>query len=289
MIINGYDTTVGSAFRVSEQVENTIKMLSTTSRLEKVNNRGVFGIDFNNGENFPTFIFPITVENYRREKVTVIDQRNYFNKSGGLVNSSEYTMIEIAASLQQASANNDFVVLKTVRPFVAKAMAKSLGSVLKRRGNLDLVNHMTVEVMLVHYYNCLLTPATEDVTFITQNVVKNALNYPDSFVLSVIEQTGRINNLKELLTALKTYPSLFSLQKLDMGGLVSMINQTWMVLSRYNQILGGAFELPHLFTAICYVSVTERIYQKTEIGQALDKKYNSSIGSFVDTINHFIK
>lgn len=289
MIINGYDTTVGNAFRVSEQVENTIKMLSTTSRLEKVNTRGVYGIDFNNGENFPTFIFPITVENYRREKITVIDQRNYFNKSGGLVNSAEYTMIEIAASLQQAAANNDLVVLKTVRPFVAKAMAKSLGNILKRRGNLDLVNHMTVEVMLIHYYNCLLTPATEDVTFITQNVVKSALNYPDSFVLSVIEQTGRINNLKELLSALKTYPSLFSLQKLDMGGLVSMINQTWMVLSRYNQILGGAFELPHLFTAICYVSVTERVYQKTEIGQALDKKYNPSIGSFIDTINHFTK
>ena len=73
MIINGYDTTVGSRFKVKDKATETIRMLQSSDKLELVDQRGVYAISHKNDYNLPPFIFPISTQNYMREKVTIFE------------------------------------------------------------------------------------------------------------------------------------------------------------------------------------------------------------------------
>ena len=48
MIINGYDTTVGSRFKVKDKATETIRMLQSSDKLELVDQRGVYAISHKN-------------------------------------------------------------------------------------------------------------------------------------------------------------------------------------------------------------------------------------------------
>ena len=82
MILDGYQTIVGSKFKRTDNVETTLKTLSTTNRLTQLSDQGVFGVTYENGEAIPSFVFPITVKNFKGQTITVFDQRHYTNKKG---------------------------------------------------------------------------------------------------------------------------------------------------------------------------------------------------------------
>lgn len=287
MIINGYDTTIGSRFKVKDKVTETIKALQSTDRLELVDNRGVFAVDHKNDFGLPPFIFPISIQNYMREKVTVIDQRTYFNKQGRNINVPEYNVMLLAASLQQDLSNFNMTLVKSVRPFTIKAFANSVGNAIGRMATLDLLQKITLRVIIAHYFVCLSEEPTSDYQFVSQNAVSRALRLPMNQVQEIISDLGYLGKLEDLLRAIKEEPSLFGLSKLDMGSLVAGGSSVFFSTSGFRQLMGAALELPHLFTAICWGAATQRIYQNTAVGQELNVKQDASVANFIRTVEYY--
>ena len=286
MILNGYDTLVGSKFKVSDHIVSTMKSLVTTNRLTPYNaQHNVYMITVENGENIPPFVFPITLTDYRGQLITVFDQRNYVNSNGKVVNAPEYAMMEAAAVLQQLVAKRDLGLLQSAETYTVKAFARGVGGLLSRQAGLDFSKRLELEIILGHYFNCLLTRTDDDYGFVSQNVLKRALKIDPKTSAPIIEEVGYINTIKDLVAALRESPRLPTLSKLTEVEFISVINRLWYVSSGFKMIVGASAELPHLFTAICYASVTNNIYRKTEIGRILDIKENSTIGEFIQSVN----
>lgn len=289
MILNGYDTTVGSRFKVKDKVTETIKALQSTDRLEQIDNRGVYAVDHKNDFGLPAFIFPISLVNYMREPVTVIDQRTYFNKQGKNINVPEYNVMLLAAGLQQDLQNRNMTLIKSVRPYTIKAFANSVGNAIGRTSTLDLVQKITLRIILAHYFVCLSENPETDYAFISQNAVSRALRVSQTQVQSVIQDIGYLGKLEDLLKAIKEEPSLFALSRLDMGGLVSAGSSVFFSTSGFRMLMGAALEMPSLFTAICWGAATQRIYQNTAVGQELNVKTDSNVTNFIATVDYYFK
>lgn len=287
MIVNGYDTTVGSNFRIKDKVAETIKLLQSTQRLDQIDNRGVFGVDYKNDFGLPKFVFPISVFNYKREPVTVLDQRTYFNQAGKNINVPEYNVMLLSSILQQDLQRGNTSLVKTVRPYTLKAFANAFGNAIARTVTLDIIQKMTLRIILGHYFVCLFEDSSVDYTFISQNAISRSLRIPQPQVLDVIQELGYLGNLADLLNAIKTHPSLFSLSRLDLGGLITAGSSIFFTTSGFRMLMGAALEMPTLFTAICYGAATEKIYQNTAVGQELNVKNDSSVSNFIKTVGFY--
>jgi hypothetical protein len=287
MILDGYKTTVGSKFAIKDKVAETIKLLQTTQRLDQIDNRGVYGVDHKNDFGLPKFVYPISVLNYKREPVTVLDQRTYFNSAGRNINVPEYNVMLLASILQQDLQRNNLTLVKTVRPYTLKAFANAFGNALARTVTLDVLQKMTLRIILAHYYVCLFEDPSVDYTFVSQNAISRSLRVPQSDVSNIIADLGYLGNLTDLLNAIKNEPSLFSLSRLDLGGLVAAGSSIFFATSGFRMLMGAALEMPTLFTAICYGAATEKIYQNTAVGQELNPKNDSSVSNFIQTVGFY--
>lgn len=287
MILNGYDTTVGKHFRIKDKVAETVKLLQSTQRLEPVDNRGVYGIDFNSDYGLPAFVYPISLINYKREPVTVIDQRTYFNKAGRNVNIPEYNVMLLASLLQQDLQRGNTSLVKTVRPYTIKAFANAFGNALSRTVTLDIVQKMTLRVIIAHYYVCLTENSDVDFTFISQNAISRSLRIPQSQVLNIIQDLGYLATLNDLLNAIKNEPSLFSLSRLAIDGLINSGSSIFFATSGLKMLMGAALEMPTLFTAMAYGAATEKIYQNTAIGQELNVKNDPGVSQFIQSVGFY--
>ena len=287
MIINGYETTVGSRFKLKDKVAETINALQSTDRLELVDNRGVYAVDHKNDFGLPHFVFPISLINYMREPVTVFDQRVYFNKAGRNINVPEYNVMLLASILQQDAQKGNLTLVKSVRPFTIKAFANSVGNAISRTATLDIVQKITLRIILAHYFVCLAENPDNDFTFVSMNAVSRSLRVSQQQVLEVIEDIGYINTLPQLLAAIKENPALFALSRLDIGGLVAAGSSVFFSTSGFRMLMGAALEMPTLFTAICWGAATQKIYQNTAVGQELNIKEDRTVSNFIATAEYY--
>ncbi|EBY9763862.1 hypothetical protein D5W64_12185 [Salmonella enterica subsp. enterica serovar Saintpaul] len=287
MIINGYNTTVGSRFKLKDKVSETIAVLQSTDRLELVDNRGVFAVDHKNDFGLPPFIFPISLVNYMKEPVTVFDQRTYFNKSGRNINIPEYNVMLLASILQQDAQKGNLTLVKSVRPYTIKAFANAVANAISRTTTLDIVQKITLRIILAHYFVCLAESPDVDYTFISANAVSRALRLSQTQVLDITKDIGYISTLQELLNAIKAEPSLFNLSRLDLGGLVAAGSSVFFSTSGFRMLMGAALEMPTLFTAICWGAATQKIYQNTAVGQELNVREDKSVSSFIATMEYY--
>lgn len=285
MIINGYDTTVGNKLKRDYNVEGTLKALSTTNRLELVNPQGVYGISYDNADSIPSFVLPLTLKNFKNQTITVFDQRHYMNKSNNVVNIPEYTMMMVASVIQQQVANGKRSLISSSEFVTTKAFSKAISALLGPQSNLNLNQKIELEIILAHYYVCLSSNPDEDFKFVSQNTIATALKYSAYLSAPIIDEIGYINTLEQLTEVLRTRETLPTLSRLDIGGLIGIINRIWFVSSGFKIITSAAAELPHLFTAICYATVTNTMYKKTEIGKVLELKNTPEVGAFIKVIN----
>lgn len=288
MILNGYDTSVGTRFRIKDKVAETIKMLQSTDRLELVDNNGIYAITQANDLGLPPVIYPISIQNYLKEKVTVIDHRPYFNKNNQNVNIPEYNLMFLAAMLQQDAYKGNTTLIRTVRPFTIKAFANSIARKLEGALQLDIEQKTTLRILLAYYYVCLIESPDVDYTFIAQNSIQQALKFPGMRVRRVIEDLGYVSTIQELLNIIREHPELLPLNRLDLSGLIQAASGIFFANSGFKQIVPAALEMPTLFTAICYAAATQRLYQNTAVGQELDPKSNQQVGSFIKTVGFYL-
>lgn len=287
MIINGYDTTVGSRFAVKDKIVNTVKFLQSTDRLTKVD-KGVYVIDHTNAPDLPPFIFPISFTNYAREKVTVFDQRHYVNKQGRTINLPEYNIVLLGSMLQQDFQNDNMTFIKAQRPFTVKAFANSVSNKLSRLVTLDLSQKIILRVILGHYMVCLAERPEVDFKFVSANVLTRALNVPFNYVQTVLSEVEYVNTLPKLLEAIKNHPDLVPLQNVDIGGFIATASSIFFSTSGFKQLVGGALELPALFTALCWGAATQRIYQNSELGQELNVKNDKRVEAFIRSTEFYM-
>lgn len=287
MILNGYDTTVGSRFQIKDKIKETVKLLQSTDRLELIDNRGVYAVSHKNDFGLPPFVYPISVINYKREPVTIFDQRTYFNKDGRNINVPEYNLMLLASILQQDMQKNNMTLVKTVRPYTIKAFANAMGGAIGGAVTLDLVQRLTLRIILAHYYVCLTESPSIDYMFVSQNAISRALRIPQTQVVDVISELGYLGSITDLLNAIKTHPTLFALSRLDMAGLVAAGSMIFFSTSGFKMLMGAALELPTLFTAICFSAATQRIYHNTRVGQELDTKNDTSVTNFIKTVEYY--
>lgn len=288
MILNGYDTTVGSRFRVKDKVADTLKILQTSDRLELIDTRGVYAINSKNDSGLPPFIFPISFLNYAREKITVLDVRPYFNKSGQNTNLPEYNVMYLAACLQQDLQNGQTTQLKNARQCTIRAFANAMSRVLQRGVPLNIRQVTVLKIVLAYYYVCLLEGQQADLTFIANNSIRNALPFSVSDIQEVIADLGFIGSIQDLLSTINTHPELLPLNRLDIQGLLQAAQGIFFAPSGYRQVVQAALEMPTLFTAFCWGAATQKIYQNSLIGEELNPKNYDKVNSFIRNIGYYL-
>lgn len=289
MYINGFDTTVGSRFKVKFKVAETLRQLQSADKLELVDRRGVFAITHQNDYGLPPFVFPMSLQNYLRKPVTVFDQRTYINRDGKNVNVPEYNVMFLAACLQQDLNLGNRTLIKSVRNFTVKAFANAMSQKLQRVVTIDITQRRILRCVLAYYYICLMEDSSSDYKFVAQNVIKTALRYDIGEIQEVIEDLGYIGTLPELLKAITEHPQLFPLKKLDMEGLVAICNSIFFSTSGFKFIPGVAVELPTLFTALCWGAASQKIYQNTALGAELNVKEDKTVETFLSQVSYYFQ
>lgn len=289
MILNGYDTTVGSRFKVKDKVAETLKALQSSDRLELIDDRGVYAITHKNDFGLPPFVFPMSLQNYMRKPVTVFDMRTYLNREGRNINLPEYNVMLLAASLQQDLQTGNKTLIKSVRPFTIKAFANGLGRKLERTVQMDIEQRRTLRIILAYYYVCLMEDTSTDYKYVAQNAIKAALRYDINDIRDVIDDLGYVGSLPELIAAITSHPQLFALSKLDMAGLIAVAGTIFFSTSGFKFIVSAAIELPTLFTAMCWGAATQKLYQNTTIGEELNVKQDKNVETFIKQVGFYFQ
>lgn len=289
MYINGFDTTVGSRFKVKFKVAETLRQLQSADKLELVDRRGVFAITHQNDYGLPPFVFPMSLHNYLRKPVTVFDQRAYIDRNGKNVNLPEYNVMFLAACLQQDLNMGNRTLIKSVRNFTVKAFANAMGSRLQSQVELNIEQRRTLRIILAYYYVCMMEESTNDFQFVAQNVLKTALRFDVDIIREVIDDLGYVGTLPDLLRVITTNPQLFPLKKLDMEGLIGVGNTIFFSTGGFKFIPSVAIELPTLFTALCWGAASQKIYQNTALGRELNTKEDPTVSNFLQQVNYYFQ
>lgn len=277
MIISGYDTTVGRAFKTTDHVDNTIKALHLSRSLTPTKKDGVFVITHESELKIDVFAFPLTLEGFNRKLITVYDERPFRNKgNNAIVQQNELVIQRLAAFLQHDVATGNLTPLKACRLMTTKGFSEAVSKRLIRPAGLDLNEGLTLKVLLAHYFVGLQEVNTVDLHFITTNVVHAIYGTEKGFVDGVISEVPKLENLPDLLKAIQGNPTLYKLKHLGLKELIASVGGiTFMSLG--NKIVSSACEAPCLFTAMTYGAARFKAYGKTPLGEALDPKYNKDI------------
>lgn len=277
MIISGYDTTVGRAFKTTDHVDNTIKTLHLSRSLTPTKKEGVFVITHETELKIDVFAFPLTLEGFNRKLITVYDERPFRNKSNNLVvQQNELTISKLAAFLQHDVATGNLTPLKQCRAMATKGFSEAISTRLIRPARLDLNEGLTLKVLLSFYFVGLQETNNTDLELVTANVVGEIYGTDKGYIDGVISGVPKLENLGDLLKAIQTNPTLYKLKHLGLKELISSMGGI-SFMSLGNKIVASACEAPCLFTAMVYGSARFKAYSATPLGEALDPKRNKGI------------
>lgn len=276
MLINSYDTTVGKPFKVADRVESTIKTLHVTRNLTPTKKPGVFVVTHETDLPIPIFAFPITMEGFNRQLITVYDERPFRNKSNAVVNANEIAIMRLAAFLQHDVAEGDVVPLKNCRLMATKAFSEAFGSRLIKRAGLDVNAGLTLKVLLAYYMICIQEDVTTDLELLALNVIRSIYGSEKGYILGVVEGMPKLSTLQDLFEAIRNNPVLYQLKGVEFKDFMALLGGISFVALGSKVIIAAA-EAPCLFTALVYGAARYKLYAKTPLGMALDPKYNKGV------------
>lgn len=283
MIINAHDALPGRVYRVTEQIEQTIKTLELTDRLVKTSKKNVYCIDYSVMA-IPPFSFPITLKTNYGETITVYDQRHFINKNNNVINQAENTLFKLTSFLQQDAAEGVLNILSSCRFLVVKGFVKALSNALVRRAGLNVEEETTLNALLVYYWMCVSVKQPANLLFITDNVARETLNIQSASLL--IEDVNVMSGINDLLKEIHNHPVLFKLHRMDLKDFLSVAGKL-AFSSVGNQVITAALETPCLMTALVYTILNNNLYAKTSIGMVFDPRRDKArIDEFTKTINY---
>lgn len=273
MFSNAYDTYVGKPLAALDHVPETLKRLVLMNDLAKLD-EGVRLITHQNDQGIPWLNFPLSFIGYDRKPITVMDERPYTNKNGARTNDAERTAMLVTSFIQQDVLEGNMGVIRSTTSVVARAFARAWGSQIVRRSGLEEDKALTIYIILIHYYNCLINEPNTDLTFTSQNLCQQAMGIDRNRSLEVLEQVGYINTLPKLREALVSYPGMYKLKNLQVKDLIAVGQLIWYSPTG-KQVVGAALEHPPLIIGMCAATIAfKNAYGKTPLGMQLDPKYN---------------
>lgn len=286
MIINGYETTVGKPLKVKDHIHEVIKMLAIRNDLLPTTKAGVFTLDKTNGLNIPIFPLPITLDGYDKKIITVYDERPFRNESNKVISKAELNVIRLSAYLQQDGATNQFSTLTSSKFICMKGVGGALAQFIITRYGLDMTEGIALRIIIGHYINCLFEGDGENTGYISANALKTAFNIGNNISQYMVDDIGYLGNMIDLLTAIKTEPTLFKIKNISLAELIGLAGRLSYV-GIGGKIVSVMLESPFLMVGFCYASVVNKGFFKTPIGLQLDVKYNKDlVETFIRNISY---
>lgn len=287
MILNAYDSIVGRPIALNEQLKGTIKTLALMDDLMRSPKEGVFFIDYENAGKLPLLMFPLSVQSHDRSLITVLDRRPFTNRKNQVINHADYSRALVTAYVQQDLQMNKFNVIQASRNICVRGYARSLGNRIAAPGRFGLGVEEKTELLifLAAFYVYLSERQTDDYEFVALNSIRTALGVDRSISLPLIQEMGYINSLDKFVAFIANRDAFFKLKGLTVKDFLGLGSTIWFSqISRH--IMGAALEHVPSFIGVVYSTVTNKMYQRTTLGEQLDPKYNEDmITAFVRLIN----
>lgn len=277
MLINAYDTTAGKLLRASHHVDEIIKTLHLGNNLTPTKKENVFVITHATPFPYQAIAFPITLQTHTRKTITVYDERSYRDKNNNPTNPNDIAIMKLAAFFQQDVAEMRLTNLKMARALTAKAFASALTNKFIRQPGLDFNEANTLKTLLAFYVVCLMELPNTDLQLVGENVVRNIFGFEKQFILGVIEDVPHLQNLEELVVAIRKNPILYKLNGLTLKEMMALCGAlTFTALG--SKVVVAACEAPCLLAAFVYGAARfNKAVGKAPLGEVLNPKSNETI------------
>lgn len=284
MVINGYDTMIGKPLKALDHIEDTIKALALRNDLFPTTKPGVYTINSENAHGVSIFPLPITMTGYDGKNLTVYDERPFRNSKNNVISETELNIMRLTAYLQQDAVMGNRSTLNSSKFICMKAVAGAMANILARRKGLNLEETDTLRIILGHYVSCLFEEDTSETGYVSANAIKSTFRIDNGFSQRIIDDIGYLPNVKAVVDAIKTEPTLFKMKNLTLMEFVA-VSSSLMFIGTGSKVVNVMLESPFLMVGFIYAVCTNGMYKKTGMGQQLDPKYEGDlIKGFVSTV-----
>lgn len=306
MILDSYDTTACSGYDL-KKITKELEVLALQSRF----NGPIQEIEDNNirkGQlilyptlvDVPTWRHPLAIKltGYLRpdETVYIIDGRPFISADSMGVNRvrapMDLTTLKLRCKLQSIWTNHDPDLLLNCGPYQITLFTRWVADSLARGLALNPEAIDNTTIIIGHYYYCLFQ---DDADTLTRNLYAEAgllskcvYSTPDH-VASLIENVGYIQNVSELINALKTHSGSIRFDNLNEAMLYTLTGNAWFGANA-REILAVALEHPPTFLSLCYLSFNERGYRNTQIGKIAQQQSKlNQVAQIITSINSLLR
>ena len=289
-----YDTIACSGAMISKIIEPITlsdgKTNSSYCGIGEIN--GVYGQD-----RIPSFFHPIYIE---RLKNIFVDVRPYvgfdkFTQEVFIKNQTGYKLTCLRGALNKIWVIEKPAYLRDISSFPMAAYVAWLSENIARRFALDGAAQYQLSILTAIFYNSHFTDDKDLSSTDKQHLasyLSRQLKLSGEDVYNVLEQYSVIHSIDEYCEAARVITGSVSLQQLNKGTLISVINNTFFGVNA-SENAAVAIEHPPTWMGILLDAIqNQAFYKKTIIGGIISRKQfddsrTSFLRSVVSMLSHF--
>lgn len=289
-----YDTIACSGAMISKIIEPITlsdgKTNSSYCGIGEIN--GMYGQD-----RIPSFFHPIYIE---RLKNIFVDVRPYvgfdkFTQEVFIKNQTGYKLTCLRGALNKIWVIEKPAYLRDISSFPMAAYVAWLSENIARRFALDGAAQYQLSILTAIFYNSHFTDDKDLSSTDKQHLasyLSRQLKLSGEDVYNVLEQYSVIHSIDEYCEAARVITGSVSLQQLNKGTLISVINNTFFGVNA-SENAAVAIEHPPTWMGILLDAIqNQAFYKKTIIGGIISRKQfddsrTSFLRSVVSMLSHF--
>lgn len=289
-----YDTIACSGAMISKIIEPITlsdgKTNSSYCGIGEIN--GMYGQD-----RIPSFLHPIYIE---RLKNIFVDVRPYvgfdkFTQEVFIKNQTGYKLTCLRGALNKIWVIEKPAYLRDISSFPMAAYVAWLSENIARRFALDGAAQYQLSILTAIFYNSHFTDDKDLSSTDKQHLasyLSRQLKLSGEDVYNVLEQYSVIHSIDEYCEAARVITGSVSLQQLNKGTLISVINNTFFGVNA-SENAAVAIEHPPTWMGILLDAIqNQAFYKKTIIGSIISRKQfddsrTSFLRSVVSMLSHF--
>ena len=289
-----YDTIACSGAMISKIIEPITlsdgKTNSSYCGIGEIN--GMYGQD-----RIPSFFHPIYIE---RLKNIFVDVRPYvgfdkFTQEVFIKNQTGYKLTCLRGALNKIWVIEKPAYLRDISSFPMAAYVAWLSENIARRFALDGAAQYQLSILTAIFYNSHFTDDKDLSSTDKQHLasyLSRQLKLSGEDVYNVLEQYSVIHSIDEYCEAARVITGSVSLQQLNKGTLISVINNTFFGVNA-SENAAVAIEHPPTWMGILLDAIqNQAFYKKTIIGGIISRKQfddsrTSFLRSVVSMLRHF--
>ena len=289
-----YDTIACSGAMISKIIEPITlsdgKTNSSYCGIGEIN--GMYGQD-----RIPSFLHPIYIE---RLKNIFVDVRPYvgfdkFTQEVFIKNQTGYKLTCLRGALNKIWVIEKPAYLRDISSFPMAAYVAWLSENIARRFALDGAAQYQLSILTAIFYNSHFTDDKDLSSTDKQHLasyLSRQLKLSGEDVYNVLEQYSVIHSIDEYCEAARVITGSVSLQQLNKGTLISVINNTFFGVNA-SENAAVAIEHPPTWMGVLLDAIqNQAFYKKTIIGGIISRKQfddsrTSFLRSVVSMLSHF--